>query len=100
MSQGAATEQQTLVRPPDEVSGAAPRLADGIELIGEYKGSGFKEPPYVVRRADGQVVQLPLLLYLIAERADGRHTFDDIAEEVSAAFGRGLEGDDVKFLVA
>ncbi|MHA6796868.1 hypothetical protein ACVGVM_25650 [Pseudonocardia bannensis] len=36
----------------------APRPAAGIELIGRYQGSGFTEPRYLVRRGDGQVVQL------------------------------------------
>ncbi|HKV29890.1 MAG TPA: hypothetical protein VJT14_02625 [Candidatus Dormibacteraeota bacterium] len=76
-----------------------PRLAEGIELIGEYKGSGFKEPPYIARRADGQVVQLPKLLYLIASHADGRNDARQIAEQVSQEFGRGVSGDNVGFLV-
>jgi len=32
--------------------------AHGIELIGEFEGSGFKVTPHLARRADGQVVQL------------------------------------------
>ena len=47
-------------------------LADGVELIGEYEDSGFKEPPLLARRADGQMIQLTRLLYLVAEAADGR----------------------------
>ena len=34
-----------------------PRLADGVELIGEFADSGFKQPPFIVRRSDGQVVR-------------------------------------------
>jgi putative peptide zinc metalloprotease protein len=85
-------------RPPRSL-GASPRLADGIELIGKYEGSGFKDEPYIARRADGQVVQLPELLYLVAEEADGRTDCATIAERVSARFGRGLEGEDVQLLV-
>ena len=29
---------------------AIPRLARGIELFGEYEGSGFKDPPYLARQ--------------------------------------------------
>ena len=36
----------------------APRLADGVELLGEYKDSGYSQPPSLVRRADGQVIQM------------------------------------------
>jgi putative peptide zinc metalloprotease protein len=74
------------------------RLADGIELVGEYKDSGFKTAPWIVRRADGQVVQLPRMLYLIAERADGRRTAEQIGEEVSQATRRGVDADAVAML--
>jgi putative peptide zinc metalloprotease protein len=76
-----------------------PRLAEGIELIGEYKGSGFKEPPYLARRGDGQVIQLPRLLYLVAEQADGQHDMDQIASVAGENFGRPLNADNVRFLV-
>ena len=66
------------------------RLAEGIELVGEYKDSGFKTPPWIVRRADGQVVQLPRLLYLIAEQADGRRGNEEIGAHVSQAIRRGV----------
>ncbi len=76
-----------------------PQLADGVELIGEYEGSGFKEPPYIARRADGQVVQMAKLLYLVAEEIDGRRGYDEIAKRVTERFGRGLDGEMVKQLV-
>ena len=38
------------------------RPAPGLSLLGEYQGSGFTEPRYLVRRADGQVIQLSRLL--------------------------------------
>ena len=64
-----------------------PRLADGVELLGEFRDSGFKEPPSLVRRKDGQVLQLPRLLYLVAESLDGSHTSAEIAgmKEISQA---------------
>ena len=80
---------------PDE----RPRLAEGIELIGEFEGSGFKDPPFLARRADGQAVQMPKLLYQIAEEADGRATLNEIAERVTQKFGRGLDAEAVGFLV-
>jgi putative peptide zinc metalloprotease protein len=58
------------VSPPD--AGLSPRLLAGTELIGRVAGSGLREPPYLVRRCDGQVVQLSRLLYVIASRMDGR----------------------------
>jgi putative peptide zinc metalloprotease protein len=76
-----------------------PRLAAGMQLMGELEGSGFEETPFLLRRPDGQVVQLPQLLYLVAERLDGTRTWEQIASEVSAAFERELAPDDVRFLV-
>src|SRR5438552_1823128 len=63
--------------------GTPPRLAGGIDLIGEYENSGFKEAPYIARRADGQVVQMPKLLYFVAEAVDGRRNYSEIAEHAS-----------------
>src|SRR5215210_4124462 len=83
----------TLTEPPLQ-------LAEGIELVGEYKDSGFKTPPWIVRRADGQVIQLPRLLYLIAEQADGRRTHAAIGEHVSRAIQRGVDADAVEALAA
>jgi putative peptide zinc metalloprotease protein len=76
-----------------------PRLAAGIELIGEYEDSGFKEPPYLARRADGQPIQMPRLLYLVAEELDGEKGYDEIAARVSEKFGRRLQADDARMLV-
>src|SRR5215207_127225 len=74
------------------------RRADGIELIGEYEDSGFKEPPLLARRADGQVVQLTELLYTVAESADGRRDLHEIAEIVSERCGRQVSADNVSYL--
>src|SRR5438874_1991479 len=81
--------------PPTE----KPRLSRGIDLIGQYEGSGFKEAPYIARRADGQVIQLAPLLYLIAELADGERTNEEIAAAVSEAIQRGVSADNVRQLV-
>ncbi|MDX6663200.1 MAG: putative peptide zinc metalloprotease protein [Solirubrobacterales bacterium] len=86
-------------RPSRSPEPVRPKLAEGIELLGEYEGSGFKEPHSMVRRADGQVVQLPQVLYLIAEAADGSKDLDAIAAEVSERYGRGLDGESVGFLI-
>jgi putative peptide zinc metalloprotease protein len=74
-------------------------LADGVELLGPYEGSGYKEPPLMVRRPDNQLIQLPPLLYLVAERLDGSHDTDAIGAEVGEQVGRGLAGEDVGYLI-
>jgi len=77
----------------------APRRADGIELIGRFEDSGFKEAPYLVQRADGQVVQLPELLYRLVEQLDGRRSDEELARGMSEATGRGVDADAVRFLL-
>ncbi|MEA2289612.1 MAG: putative peptide zinc metalloprotease protein [Solirubrobacteraceae bacterium] len=83
---------------PSAAGEPPPKLAEGIELVGEYRDSGFKEPPFIVRRADGQVIQLPALLYRLAEQVDGRRSYEEIGEALSHAVGRGVTGDMVKML--
>jgi hypothetical protein len=65
----AAASPAALELEPAEIR--PPRRAAGVELIGEFEGSGFKEPPLLARRGDGQVVQLTRLLFLVAEACDG-----------------------------
>jgi putative peptide zinc metalloprotease protein len=77
-----------------------PRLADGLELLGEFKDSGYAQPPSLVRRADGQVIQLTRLLYLVVCRIDGARGPDAIADLVSADLGRSLTADQVGYLIA
>ena len=76
-----------------------PRLAEGVELIGESAGSGYKEPPALARRGDGQVIQLTRLLYLVAKRCDGQRDEVAIADAVSEEFGRDVSADNVRTLV-
>jgi len=83
----------------DQAELATPRLAEGVELIGKFEGSGYKDPPYLARRSDGQVIQLPHILYLIAEAADGSTSIDAMAPRVSREAGRELAADDVAYLI-
>jgi putative peptide zinc metalloprotease protein len=76
-----------------------PRLADGVELLGEYKDSGYSRAPSLVRRADGQVIQMSRLLYLVASRIDGFLGPAAIAELVSEDLGRSLDAGQVRYLV-
>src|SRR3954452_8226592 len=75
------------IRRSHRAPGAAFALADGVELIGEYEGSGFKEPPHLARRADGQMIQLSRLLYLVAAACDGQRDHEAVAEAVTARYG-------------
>jgi putative peptide zinc metalloprotease protein len=77
-----------------------PRLAAGTELLGEFRDSGYNQPPSLVRRADGQVMQMSRLLYLVACQIDGSRGPGAIAELVSADLGRSLTEDQVRYLIA
>jgi putative peptide zinc metalloprotease protein len=77
----------------------APRLAPGTELLGEYKDSGFAQPPCLVRRADGQVISMSRLLYLVACHVDGNRGMAAIADLVTDDLGRTLTAEQVRYLI-
>jgi len=87
--------------PPAGEPGLAevPWLAEGVELLGEYKDSGYSRPPSLVRRPDGQVIQMSPLLYRVACRIDGSRDLAAIAELVSADLGRSLTADQARYLI-
>src|SRR5580693_2196074 len=102
----AVAEQVTAGRsapvvPPADASGPAwpPRLAEGVELLGEYKNSAYSQPPSLVRRADGQVIQMSPLLYQVACWIDGSRDPEAIAALVSADLGRSLDAGQVRYLI-
>ena len=68
-------------------------------MIGEYPGSGFREPRYIVRRADGQVIQLPRLLFLLAASLDGQRHQEQVADVLSAKFGKVVQAEQVAYLI-
>ena len=76
-----------------------PRRAAGVELIGEMAQSGFREPPCLVRRRDGQTIQLTELLYRVLEEIDGQRDLEGIAAAVSARIGKRASADNISFLV-
>jgi putative peptide zinc metalloprotease protein len=88
----------TTALPAHEPADPAPRLAPGTVLLGELEGSGFAEPHYLVVRFDGQVLHVSRLLFLVAERLDGRDS-DAVADEVSELYGRRLSVEGLSFLV-
>ncbi len=102
----AVAEQVTAGRsapvvPPADAPGPAwpPRLAEGVELLGEYKNSAYSQPPSLVRRADGQVIQMSPLLYQVACRIDGSRDPETIAALVSTDLGRSLDAGQVRYLI-
>jgi putative peptide zinc metalloprotease protein len=93
---------------PAAVDGAAgagprladpPRLADDTELLGEFRDSGDSQPPSLVRRPDGQVIQMSKLLYLTAAALDGHRDDVAIAAIVSAGLGKTLTAEQARYLI-
>jgi putative peptide zinc metalloprotease protein len=98
----ASAAEQRVAQSPElgrQQAAPAPRLSEGIELLGEREGYGFKEPVYLARRADRQYLRLSRLLYLVAAEADGQKNYEQIAPRVSNEFGRTVSADNVRFLV-
>ncbi len=73
--------------------------ADGVQLLGEMAGSGYRVPPSLVRRGDGQTVQLTPLLYAVLAAVDGVRDADDVAAVVAEHTGRDVSGGNVQTLV-
>jgi putative peptide zinc metalloprotease protein len=74
-------------------------LAEGVELIGEQEGSGYRNPPSLARRGDGQMIQLTPLLYQVVCLADGERDYEAIAQDMTRALERGVSADNVRTLV-
>ncbi len=82
-------------RPAAEPSG--PRLLGDSELLGQAVGSGLKQAPYLIRRCDGQIVQLSEMLYAFARRMDGRD-LAAIAREVGDALNLHVTAEQVAYV--
>ncbi len=85
--------------PGDQSGRDIPQLAAGVELIGEYEASGYKEAPCLVRRADGQTIQLTPLLYATLEQIDGQRDPSQIAAALGERLDRPVSADNVRYLV-
>ena len=75
------------------------RRAAGLQFLGQVQGSGMRDPTYLVRRADDQVVQLSELLHLVVVHADPSRPAADVAAAVSERYGRTLTTEGLAHLV-
>jgi putative peptide zinc metalloprotease protein len=78
----------------------APAPAPGLELLGPLGGSGYRRPQALVRRADGQTVQLTPVLYALLDLVDGQRGPADLADALSERIGKRAEPADVEQLLA
>lgn len=86
----------------DSSTAPAPQWAraKGIQLLGAASGSGLVDTTYLVRRGDGQLLQVSELLHLVVrELAPGRSP-EDVASAVSRFYGRRLTVDGLAHLIS
>jgi putative peptide zinc metalloprotease protein len=69
--------------------------AHGVELLGDVHGSGYKEGAALVRRGDGQMVQLGPLMYALLECVDGQRDPAELAACLSESTGRTFDEEHV-----
>jgi putative peptide zinc metalloprotease protein len=62
-------------------------------LIGEYEASGYKTPPQLARRGDGQALQLTPILYAALEAIDGQRPLHEVAVEIGRRIDRDVSED-------
>ena len=74
------------------------RRAAGLDELGQAQGSGLRQPSYLVRRADGQVVQLSELLHVVVREVSADRDAVRVAEAVSAAYGKTLTAEGLTLL--
>ena len=60
---GPADETQVLRAVPGAARAHVPVPAPGTEVLGPHLGSGYVDPPALVRRGDGQILQLTPIVH-------------------------------------
>lgn len=75
------------------------RRTPGVTLLGPVSGSGLTHPTALVRRSDGQVVQVSELLNLILATAETATPTSELARTVSEEYGRELTPDGLAHLI-
>ncbi|QDP96569.1 hypothetical protein FOE78_12210 [Microlunatus elymi] len=75
------------------------RTAPGLELLGPVQDSGLQSATYLVRRSDGQVVQVSALIELVLQELSPDRTLPQVAEAVSRDYDRVLTPDGLLHLL-
>ncbi len=79
--------------------GAVPCLASGVEVLGPLSGSGYRDAPTLVRRGDGQTLQVTPMLAALLELIDGNRDEEALAEALSERLDRRALAEDVHHLI-
>jgi putative peptide zinc metalloprotease protein len=91
---------QTAPHPPPTPGEGVAFLAraDGVELLGPVHGSGYRDGAALVRRGDGQMVQIGPLMYAVLDAVDGERDGPALADAVSERVGKRVDLDAVASL--
>src|SRR5579875_1366673 len=68
---------------------------EGVELLGDIHGCGYRDGACLVRRADGQMVQLGPLMYALLDSVDGQRDPNALAGALSERLGRRVKPEHV-----
>ena len=90
--------QATSINPGEGAPGQV-ALSPGTQLLGEWQGSAFAEGPWIIRRYDGQVIQVSRIVYLVAVALSETTALDQVAALVSSANGREVSTENVAELL-
>src|SRR4051812_26371411 len=90
-----ATADRPAVTPAADQETRPFARAEGLELLGDVSGSGYKEGAALVRRADGQMVHLGPLMCAVREAIAGRRAPAGVAGAATERLGRRLEPEQV-----
>jgi putative peptide zinc metalloprotease protein len=71
----------------------------GLVFLGPVEGSGLKDSSYLLQRGDGQIVQLSELLHLVMATVSPEKSADELARDVSDAYGRELGVSGLRHLI-
>ncbi len=67
--------------------------------MGPMRGTGYRQPPFLIRSPEGAYCQVSELLFRIAEAADGRLDLEEIATYVSRMVVKQVSADNVDWLI-
>ena len=73
--------------------------ASGVQLLGEVEGSGYQRSPSLVRRADGQILQLTPVLYAVLACVDGHRDVAAVARALTDQHGLAVDPGDLRDLI-
>ncbi len=84
---------------PEAVGNERWTPAPGLVFLGPVEGSGLKDRSFLLKRGDGQVVQLSELLNLVMVSISPGKPLPQAAREISEAYGRELDSTGLGYLL-